>query len=78
MIINIEKSTGRRICRYQNCLKNENYISKDGKIIKGVICASITIQSSSGLSTAYYCKDCINYLYSDIKKILNPNLWILH
>lgn len=78
MIINIEKSTGRRICRYSNCLKNEKYITKDGKIKKGVVCASVTIQSSSGLSTAYYCRDCIDSLYLDIKKILNPNLWTLH
>ena len=78
MQIKIEKSTGRRICRHDLCKKNPNLISDDGKIKKEVICAAVTITSSSGRSTAYYCRECIDHLYNDIKKILNPNLWILH
>lgn len=77
MKIVLEKSSGRAKCRAKQCKKLEIYIEK-GRIKKDTICAAITMDSAAGWNTSYYCRDCIDTLYSDIKKILNPALWAFH
>lgn len=78
MKIKLKKSTGRAKCRSQACLKKSEYINDKGRIKKDTTCVAITMQSSAGRNTSYYCRDCIDKLYDDIRKILNPNLWVFH
>ena len=78
MKIILEKSSGRAICRYYGCKKNPLYIGKSGRILKDTICAAITMDSAAGHNTSYYCRECVDKLYVDIKTILNPQLWVFH
>lgn len=78
MKIVLEKSSGRAKCRARTCKKLELYISESGRIKKDSTCAAITMDSAAGWNTSYYCRDCIDTLYNDIKKILNPALWAFH
>jgi len=70
--------SGRRKCRYHNCDKNPEYIAQNGRIKKGTTCAWISVEDASGSSCGYYCRGCIDKVYADLKKILNPNLWVFH
>lgn len=78
MKISLEKSSGRGICRFHGCKKNPLYIAPSGRIIKDTICAAITMSSAAGYHTSFYCRECVDQLYTDIKKILNPQLWSFH
>lgn len=78
MRIELEKASGKAICRNRNCQKKTEYISENGRIKSQTTCAAITMQSAAGFNTSYYCRDCIDQLYQDIKKILNPQLWVFH
>ncbi len=75
MKITLEKSTGRAKCRSSSCKKMTIYISGSDRIKVGTTCAAITMDSAAGVNTSYYCRDCIDQLYLDIKAILNPALW---
>lgn len=80
MKIALEKASGRTKCRGQ-CKNNPEFISVDSRgrriIIKGTTCAAISMNSSAGYTTSYFCRDCIDKLYIDMKTILNPKLWSL-
>lgn len=78
MRIALEKASGRAKCRNNSCKKKEEYISANGRIKSETTCAAITMDSAAGFNTSYYCRDCIEVIYEDIKKILNPKLWIFH
>lgn len=78
MRITLEKASGRAICRRGNCAKKPEYISDKGTIIKGTTCAWISISSAGGGASACYCRDCIDIIYDEMKKILNPKLWVFH
>lgn len=78
MKVGLEKASGRSKCRYDSCLKKTEFISDKGRIKKDTICAWISTQGAGGGHTSYYCKDCIEKIYFDFKKILNPNLWVFH
>lgn len=78
MKIELKKSSGRTKCRSNICLKKSEYISDNGRIKKDTTCAAITMDSASGYNTSYYCRDCIDKVYEDLKKILNSKLWIFH
>lgn len=75
MHLGIEKSNGKAKCRYHKCEKNPTYISSKGRILKGTTCAVITLDSAAGMNSSYYCRECINKIYIEMKMILNPNLW---
>lgn len=55
-----------------------DYINERGCIKKDTTCAAITMSSAAGRNTSYYCRDCIDLVYEDIRKILNPKLWVFH
>lgn len=74
MHANLEKASGRSICRNKNC-KCLPELIKDGKIIKGTTCAAISIWGAAGGVTAYYCEDCIEDIIATLKKELDPNLF---
>jgi hypothetical protein len=76
MKLGLDKSTGKRKCRGTCCKKNPDYISTVGRIKKGTTCVWIAIDDASGGAVAYYCRDCIDTVYVEMKKILNPSLWI--
>ena len=78
MKIELEKSSGRAKCRAFNCKELPEYISEGGRIKSGTTCVAITMDSAGGYNTSYYCRDCIDKLYDDIRKILNPKLWVFH
>ncbi len=78
MKISLEKSTGRAKCRGFNCAKNPEYISEKGRIKQGTTCVAIQMDSAAGYHVSYYCRNCIDKLYDDMRKILNPKLWIFH
>lgn len=71
-------TSGRRKCRYFKCDKDLQYIGENDRIKKGTICAWISVDDANGSSCGYYCRGCIDKVYSDLKKILNPNLWLFH
>jgi hypothetical protein len=75
MKIQLIKASGRAICRSRTCKQLPEYISEKGRIKIDTTCAAITMDSAAGYNTSYYCRDCIDQLYLDIKKILNPALW---
>lgn len=78
MKIELEKASGKAMCRNKTCRKKPEYISENGRIKSQTTCVSFTMQSAAGFNTSYYCRDCVDQLYEDIKKILNPKLWIFH
>ena len=78
MRIELEKASGKSICRNAKCKKNPDYISPSGRIKHDSTCVVITMQSAAGYNTSYYCRDCVDELYADLKKVLNPALWIFH
>lgn len=78
MKIRLEKSSGRAYCRNKDCSFNPDYISDKGRIKKDTTCAAITMDSSSGMNTSFYCRECIDKIYENMKKILNPALWAFH
>jgi len=78
MEISLEKASGRTKCRHLRCVNKQEYINEKGRIKKGTICAAIATDGAAGYHTSYYCRDCIDLIYIDIKKILNPALWAFH
>ena len=76
MKITLEKASGKCKCRGLDCQRNPDFISKGNRIKKDTVCAAIQAQSGVGWNTSYYCRECITKLYQDIKKVLNPDLWI--
>lgn len=75
MNIVVQKSNGRAPCRHFECAGNPEYINSKGKITKGTICAIITIDSAGGYNSSYYCRDCIDKIYLQVKTSLNSKLW---
>lgn len=71
MKITLKKSNGNCYCRHQDCKNKPEYIYGT-HIKKGTTCARIVIP---GVGVGFYCRDCIETILSDVKKILNPNLW---
>ena len=78
MRIELEKSSGRAKCRNSKCKKNTKFISEAGRILKDTTCVAITMDSAAGYNTSYYCRECVDEIYDDIRKILNPKLWSFH
>lgn len=78
MRIKLEKASGRAKCRNAGCKLKPEYISESGRIKSDTTCAAIRMDSAAGYNTSYYCRDCIELIYEDIKKILNPKLWVFH
>lgn len=78
MEITLEKASGRSKCRYQGCCNNPEFISKSGRIKKDTVCARIMTQGPGGWHGSHYCRECIDKIYIDLKKILNPALWAFH
>lgn len=76
MRIALEKSSGRAKCRHEQCEAKEEYISKAGRIKTGTTCAAISTEGAGGWHTSYYCRSCIDKVYEQMKKILNPSLWV--
>jgi hypothetical protein len=78
MKIALEKSSGKSKCRNKDCKKKPDFISDTGRIKSQTTCVAMTMESAAGFNTSYYCRDCIEQLYSDLKKVLNPALWVFH
>jgi hypothetical protein len=76
MRLGLDKASGKSKCRHQGCLKKPEYISPKGRIKKDTTCVWIAIDSASGGGVAYYCRDCVDKIHDEMKKILNPKLWI--
>lgn len=76
MKITIIKASGRALCRGPRCEKKPEFVKDNGNIIKDSRCAKVSIWGAQGGSTAFYCRDCIDKLYEDVRKILNPKLWV--
>lgn len=78
MKIELEKASGKSKCRYDGCKCKPEYINDKGCIKENTTCAVITMKTAKGNATSYYCRDCIELLYVDIKMMLNPQLWVFH
>jgi hypothetical protein len=78
MRLGLEKASGKSKCRHENCSHNPEFITDKGRIKAGTTCVWISTQGPSGWHTSYYCRDCVSKIYEEMKKILNPNLWIFH
>jgi hypothetical protein len=77
MKIELVKASGKAMCRNRSCKCKIEFINpKSYRIKKDTTCAAITMESAAGWNTSYYCRDCIEIIYEDMKKILNPKLWI--
>lgn len=74
MQILLVKASGKAKCRHTECEKKPEFISKNGRIIHETICACIILNSN--YTAEYFCRDCIHKVYRDMKKILNPDLWV--
>jgi len=64
------------MCRNEFSLRKVEFI-KNGKIIKGTICAEVTLLSGAGDNTSYFCRDCIDIFYNKVKMNLTCKLWVL-
>ena len=71
MRIELIKASGRALCRSEECKKLPEYVTEKGRIKTDTTCVAITMGSAAGWNTSYYCRDCVDKLYLDIKKILN-------
>jgi hypothetical protein len=78
MKLGLEKASGRAKCRHAGCEKKPEFISPKGRIKKDTTCVWITADTSGGYHTSYYCRDCVGKIYEEMKKVLNPSLWIFH
>jgi hypothetical protein len=76
MQLGLEKASGKSKCRHQGCKQKPEFISEKGRIKKDTTCVWISTQGPGGWHTSYYCRDCIDTIYQEMKKILNPNLWV--
>lgn len=76
MKLQVTKANGKQMCRYQLCSRNPDYISKTGRIKSGSTCVEIRLDSAAGYNSSYYCRECIDKIYIEMKKVLNPDLWI--
>lgn len=76
MRIGLDKASGKAKCRYEKCKRKPEYISVKGRIKKDTTCAWISAQGAGGWHTSFYCRDCIDDIYQEMKKILNPQLWV--
>ncbi len=77
----IEKANGYQQCSYHDCHSLPEYTHRilngaDPLIKRDTICARMVIWCGGEQYTRYYCRDCIPRLYEDMKKVLDPNLWI--
>lgn len=77
MKVSLQKSNGKYKCRSLKCKSNPEFISKSGRILKDTTCVYIVSDGASGSCHSYYCKDCLKELLSDLKKVLDPKLWLL-
>ena len=75
MQVKLEKASGRAKCRHPQCKQLPEYINDKGRIKKDTTCAVIWADSATGWNSSYYCRDCIDTIHNDIRKILNPKLW---
>lgn len=75
MRITLEKASGRAICRNTSCSKDPEFISDKGVIKKDTVCVWIAISTAGGGASACYCRPCVDKIYLEIKKTLNPKLW---
>lgn len=76
MKISVSSATSKAKCRGNNCKKLPQFINRKGRIKKGTSCAIVGMNTSSGWRTAFFCRDCIDQLYFDMKMVLDPKLWI--
>jgi len=76
MRIKIEKANNKAKCRGLKCKKLPEFINRKGRIRKDTSCAVVSIASAGGGATAFYCRDCIDQIYMDMKMALDPKLWI--
>jgi len=82
MKITLEKASGRSKCRGTDCSKNPEYISEDGRMVKGTTCAVIAIGGDASGSFAssvfyfYYCRECLDKVYVEVKSKLDSKLWV--
>jgi hypothetical protein len=76
MKIELEKSSGRAICRNFLCKNNPLYINPSGRIKSGTTCVVIGMSSAGGWNRSFYCRECIEIVYADLKTKLNPLLWV--
>jgi hypothetical protein len=75
MKIKLEKATGKSKCRGSDCYKNPEFII-DGKIKVGTTCAFITTRDAGGRAFSYYCRECLEKVHDEVRKTLDPKLWI--
>ncbi len=76
MNFTLEKASGRAKCRYSKCERKPEFISANGRIIKDTTCIWVGIMGAGGYCSACYCRDCIDKIFVEMKKNLNPNLWV--
>jgi hypothetical protein len=76
MKIRVDKAPKSAKCRGNNCKKLPEYINRKGRIRKDTSCAILSMDTSSGWATAFFCRSCIDQLYLDMKMALDPKLWI--
>lgn len=83
MLVQLIIANGKCQCRNPQCTKNPEYIitnknwpTRPGRIKKGTTCASIRLDSANGWNTSYYCRDCLVALHDEVRKVLNPKLWL--
>ena len=75
MKIEIIKSSGTMKCRHADCEEKPEFI-KNGRIIKGTVCAEVIVRCASGGAQAFYCRDCLDKVYLHMKTSLDSKLWI--
>jgi hypothetical protein len=81
MELKIISASGRAICRGEHCKGLPEFIIKLGvfrynnnRIRKDTQCLMITMWSAAGGTTAYYCSDCMNNIYVEMRSVLDPKL----
>ena len=76
MKIELVKASGKAICRHKDCSKNPDYISgSSGRIKKGTICCFMSVWGANGYTKVFFCRECLEKIYNEVKVKLNPKLW---
>jgi hypothetical protein len=79
MKIEIIKAPLGEYCLHHACTRDKRYVSPKGRIKRNTTIAKLTIpfkSKSYPQRTVYYCRNCIEQILFDARKILDPKLWI--
>lgn len=72
------ESVSKDRCDNQDCVKDPRYIDSDNFLVENQTILQIEIYVTGGYDIAHYCQDCIEKLWDNVNKALNPKFRAFH